>query len=221
MEGHDIPMLLATLEQGLDVCSGWRRDRKDATLRRTFLSRIANRLISLISGVYLHDYGCTLKAYRRDVIADVRLYGEMHRFIPIYASWMGARVGEIPVRHFARQYGKSKYGLERIFKVVMDLLVVKFLNGYSQKPMYVFGGAGVASLALGLFAGLFALYLKFVDGVSFIRTPLPLFVVFAVLMGMICFLMGLLAEMLTRIYHESQGKTTYVVKSTHNIPDKR
>jgi len=213
----DIARLVAELEQGLDVCSGWRRNRQDAALRRNLPSRLANRLISFISGVRLHDYGCTLKAYRRDVIAGVRLYGEMHRFVPIYASWMGARVGEIPVGHHARKFGTSKYGLERVFKVVMDLLVVKFLSGYAQKPMYVFGGAGVASLGLGFIAGLFALYLKFAQGVTFVQTPLPLFVVFSVLTAIICFLMGLLAEMLTRTYHESQGKTTYMVRNTRNI----
>jgi len=182
----DIARLVAELEQGLDVCSGWRRNRQDAALRRNLPSRLANRLISFISGVRLHDYGCTLKAYRRDVIAGVRLYGEMHRFVPIYASWMGARVGEIPVGHHARKFGASKYGLERVFKVVMDLLVVKFLSGYAQKPMYVFGGAGVASLGLGFIAGLFALYLKFAQGVTFVQTPLPLFVVFSVLTAIIC-----------------------------------
>jgi len=213
----DIARLVAELEQGLDVCSGWRRNRQDAALRRNLPSRLANRLISFISGVRLHDYGCTLKAYRRDVIAGVRLYGEMHRFVPIYASWMGARVGEIPVGHHARKFGASKYGLERVFKVVMDLLVVKFLSGYAQKPMYVFGGAGVASLGLGFIAGLFALYLKFAQGVTFVQTPLPLFVVFSVLTAIICFLMGLLAEMLTRTYHESQGKTTYMVRNTRNM----
>ncbi len=170
-----------------------------------------------MSGVRLHDYGCTLKAYRRDVISGVKLYGEMHRFVPIYASWMGARVSEIPVRHHAREFGKSKYGLERIFKVTMDLLVVKFLSRYTQKPMYVFGGAGIASLGLALVAGVYAVYLKVFDGVTFVQTPLPLLVVFATLTGLICFLMGLLAEMLTRVYHESQGKATYAVRSTRNI----
>jgi len=216
----DIPLLLAGLREGLDVCSGWRQSRKDAALSRNLVSRLANRLISFVSGVQLHDYGCTLKAYRRDVIAGVKLYGEMHRFVPIYASWMGAHVGEVPVRHHARRFGKSKYGLERVFKVVMDLLVVKFLSGYAEKPMYVFGGAGLASFALGFAAGLCALYLKFSEGISLIQTPLPLFVVFSALTGIICFLMGLLGEMLTRTYHESQGKSTYMVKSTKNIPAK-
>jgi glycosyltransferase involved in cell wall biosynthesis len=216
---EDIPLLLEKLREGFDVCSGWRSDRKDAAIRRNMVSRIANRVISSVSGVHLHDYGCTLKAYRRDVISGVKLYGEMHRFVPIYASWMGARVTEIPVRHHARQFGKSKYGLERIFKVVMDLLVVKFLSRYTQKPMYVFGGAGVASLALAVGAALWAVYLKLFENVSFVLTPLPLFMVFFLLTGVICFLMGLLAEMLTRIYHESQGKSTYIVKATRNISD--
>jgi glycosyltransferase involved in cell wall biosynthesis len=216
----DIPLLLEKLDEGLDVCSGWRLNRKDAALRRNLPSRMANRLISVISGVHLHDYGCTLKAYRRDVIAGVKLYGEMHRFVPIYASWMGARVGEVPVRHHPREFGKSKYGLERIFKVLMDLLVVKFLSRYTQKPMYVFGGAGLASWALGFIGGIWALYLKFFEGVTFVQTPLPLLVVFSGLTGIVCFLMGLLAEMLTRIYHESQGKPTYLIREMRNIPVK-
>jgi hypothetical protein len=210
---------LEKLKEGFDVCSGWRSSRKDAAIRRNLVSRLANRVISAVSGVHLHDYGCTLKAYRRDVISGVRLYGEMHRFIPIYASWMGARVAEIPVRHHARQFGRSKYGLERIFKVLMDLLVVKFLSRYTQKPMYVFGGAGVASFAFAAAAAIWAVYLKFFADVSFVQTPLPLFVVFALLTSLMCFLMGLLAEMLTRIYHESQGKSTYLVKTTRNIVD--
>ncbi len=215
----DIPMMLAKVRDGLDVCSGWRQDRKDAAIRRNFVSRLANRLISAVSGVRLHDYGCTLKAYRREVISGVKLYGEMHRFVPIYASWMGARVGEIPVRHHPRKFGKSKYGLERIFKVLMDLLVVKFLSRYTQKPMYVFGGAGLGSFALAILSGIFALYLKLFKGISFILTPLPLLVVFATLTGLLCFLMGLLAEMLTRIYHESRDRSTYLVKATRNITD--
>lgn len=215
---EDICLLLAKLDQGLDVCSGWRQDRKDQALRRNLPSRLANRLISVISGVHLHDYGCTLKAYRKEVISGVKLYGEMHRFVPIYASWMGARVGEVPVRHHARQFGQSKYGLERIFKVVMDLLVVKFLSRYTQKPMYVFGGAGLASLGLGFLAGLWAVYLKIFESTSFVQTPLPLLVVFSALTAIVCFLMGLLAEMLTRTYHESQGKSTYLVKGTRNVP---
>ena len=137
---EDIPMLLSKLDEGADVVSGWRKDRQDAAIRRNFVSRIANMLISRISGVRLHDYGCTLKAYRKEVLGGMRLYGEMHRFVPIYASWMGAKVVELPVRHHARRFGKSKYGLNRTLKVVLDLLVVKFFSRYLVKPIYVFGG---------------------------------------------------------------------------------
>lgn len=217
---HDIPRLLEKLEEGFDVVSGWRRVRHDSPIRRVFFSRLANRLISFISGVSLHDYGCSLKAYRRDVIKDVRLYGEMHRFIPIYASWFGARITEIPVTHHARQFGKSKYGMERTFKVVFDLMVVKFLSKYSQKPMYIFGTVGFLSLAISFFSGVWALYLKYVDGVSFISTPLPLLVVMTGITGFMCLLMGLLAELIIRTYYESQGKSVYLVSETRNLQRK-
>ena len=213
----DIPRLLAKLREGFDVCSGWRKARKDDSLRRNLPSRVANRIISRVSGVRLHDYGCSLKAYRKEVVKGVRLYGEMHRFIPIYASWHGARVTEIPVNHNPRVHGKSNYGLERIFKVMLDLLVVKFLYRYAQKPIYVFGGIGLASMALsGLLAG-YAIYLKIFEGQSFIRTPLPLLVVFTAMTGIVCILMGLLAEILMRTWHESQNKTVYEVRDTKNI----
>ena len=214
---EDIPLLLAKLDEGYDVCSGWRRDRKDAALRRNLPSRIANRVISWVSGVSLHDYGCSLKAYRKDVIKDVKLYGEMHRFVPIYASWQGARVTEIPVRHHARKYGASKYGLERIVKVILDLMVVTFLDRYAKKPIYIFGGIGVLCLGVGLFAGVWAVWLKFFQGLSLIQTPLPQVVVMMGITGVMCILMGLLAEMLTRTWHESQGKDVYLVKATRNL----
>jgi glycosyltransferase involved in cell wall biosynthesis len=150
---QDIPALLAKLEEGYDVVSGWRQDRKDEAIRRNLLSRIANSVISWISGVQLNDYGCTLKAYRSDVLKGVRLYGEMHRFIPIYASWMGARVTEIPVRHHTRRFGNSKYGLERVAKVILDLMVVKFLDQNFVKPIYVFGGFGLLSLVASVISG--------------------------------------------------------------------
>jgi glycosyltransferase involved in cell wall biosynthesis len=213
---RDIPALLAKLDEGYDVVSGWRRDRKDYKLRRNFLSQIANRLISFISGVKLHDYGCTLKAYRRDVIKDVRLYGEMHRFIPIYASWFGAKITEIPVTHHPRVHGKSKYGIERVLKVVLDLIVVKFLARYSEKPMYVFGSAGLFSLLISLTSGLWALYLKVFERVSFVATPLPLLVVMTGITGIMCFLMGLTAELVMRTYFESQSKSTYLVARVQN-----
>ena len=212
----DIPRLLEKLEEGYDVVSGWRRDRKDHALKRNLLSRVANRLISLISGVHLHDYGCSLKAYRKAVIKDVKLYGEMHRFIPIYASWLGARIAEIPVAHHARQFGASKYGAERVIKVVLDLVVVKFLAHYSQKPMYVFGMAAIVSFGIGFFAGIWSLYLKLFEDVSFIQTPLPLLFVMTFITGVICLLMGLLAEMIMRTYFESQGKSTYLVREIRN-----
>src|SRR5690348_6343190 len=206
----DIPRLVSKLNEGYDVVSGWRRDRQDATLQRTLPSRAANWLISRISGVRLHDYGCSLKAYRRDVLKGVRLYGEMHRFIPIYASWQGGRVTEIPVNHFARVHGHSKYGLERIIKVVLDLIVVKFLANYANKPIYVFGGFGLLSVAVSLLSGIAALYLKFVEHVSFISTPLPLLVVLAFITGVMSILMGLIAEIIMRTYYESQGKQVYL-----------
>lgn len=213
----DIPALLAKLDEGYDVCSGWRRNRQDAALRRNFPSRMANRLISWVSGVKLHDYGCSLKAYKKDVIKGVRLYGEMHRFIPIYASWYGARVTEIPVTHHARQFGRSKYGLGRVWKVMLDLIVVKFLDRYAQKPIYVFGGVAAVNFVVAGLSAILALYLKFVRDVSFVQTPLPLLVVMTAIMGMMCVLMGLLAEMSTRTWHESQGKSVYLVRETRNL----
>ncbi|MDP3138750.1 MAG: glycosyltransferase family 2 protein [Burkholderiaceae bacterium] len=214
---QDIPRLLAKLDEGYDVVSGWRRDRKDDSLRRNLPSRMANWLISRVSGVKLHDYGCSLKAYRREVIKDVKLYGEMHRFIPIYASWLGARVTEIPVTHHARQFGQSKYGLERIAKVFLDLLVVKFLDRYAQKPIYVFGGFGLLSLAISALVGAWALYLKLFMDVAFIRTPLPLLCVFTAMLGITCILMGLLAELVTRTWFESQGRSTYLIRAKRNL----
>jgi glycosyltransferase involved in cell wall biosynthesis len=214
---EDIPRLLEKLDQGYDVVSGWRKDRHDNPIKRNLPSRIANSLISSISGVSLHDYGCSLKAYRKDVIKGIRLYGEMHRFIPIYASMFGARIAEIPVTHHARVHGQSKYGLSRVIKVVFDLMVVKFLSKYAEKPMYIFGSAGLFSLFISFVSGLGALYLKYFHHVSFISTPLPLLVVMAGITGFMCILMGLQAELLTRTYYEAQGKAVYLVGSTRNI----
>ncbi len=216
---EDIPALLAKLDEGFDVVSGWRQDRKDHTLRRNLPSRFANLLISAVSGVKLHDYGCSLKAYRRDVIKGVRLYGEMHRFIPVYASWLGARVAELPVRHHPRLAGISKYGLERVLKVVLDLVVVKFLDRYAQKPIYVFGGFGLVNFLVSLLAGIWAVYLKVFEHVSFVQTPLPLLVVMAAITGVMCFLLGLVAELVTRTWHESQHKSTYLVGVTRNLDE--
>ena len=216
---RDIPKLLDRLGEGYDLVSGWRKNRKDDTLRRNLPSWVANRLISKISGVKLHDYGCTLKAYRRSVIEDVRLYGEMHRFLPIYASWAGARTTELPVTHHPRTGGESKYGLERVLKVPLDLIVVKFLSDYSQKPIYVFGGFGLFSHLLALITFVVMVYLKYWGGKSFIETPLPILAALFVIMGVMSMLMGLIAELTVRTYHESQDKRTYSVKKTINFDD--
>ncbi len=213
----DIPALLDKLAQGYDVVSGWRRERQDEALRRVLPSRVANRVISAISGLRLHDYGCSLKAYRREIIRPIRLYGEMHRFIPIYARWQGARVAEIPVNHRRRTSGRSKYGLERVFKVVLDLMVVQFLGRYETKPIYVFGGFGLACWGVSLLAAATAFYRKLFDATDFILTPLPLLAVMAFMTGVMSILMGFLAELLVRTYYESQQKAPYAVRSTQNL----
>ncbi|MFN2453435.1 MAG: glycosyltransferase family 2 protein [Pyrinomonadaceae bacterium] len=207
----DIQRLIAKLDEGYDVVSGWRRHRKDKMMTRKLPSMLANRLISWIGGVPLHDYGCSLKAYRRDVLKDVRLYGEMHRFIPIYASWAGARVAEIPVEHHPRTMGKSKYGLSRTLKVVFDLMTIKFMASYQTKPIYVFGTFGMIAFAVSFLAGLWAIIKKF-EGVSFILTPLPVLTIVMFAVGVQFLLMGLLAEMQVRTYHESQAKPIYAVR---------
>jgi hypothetical protein len=209
--------MLAKLEEGYDVCSGWRKDRQDNAIQRNIPSIMANKLISAISGVQLHDFGCSLKAYRADVVQGIRLYGEMHRFLPIYAKWHGARITEIPVNHYARTTGSSKYGLERVFKVIMDLMTVKFLDKFMLKPMYLFGSWGLAFFAAAGFFSLWAFYLKFARLYFLTQTPLPTMAVFSFMTGIICILMGLLAEMITRTFHESQNKAIYMVRSTRNI----
>ncbi|MEX1117713.1 MAG: glycosyltransferase family 2 protein [Terrimicrobiaceae bacterium] len=215
---NDIPRMLAKLEEGFDVCSGWRKDRQDNAIRRNFPSILANKLISAVSGVRLHDFGCSLKAYRAEVIKGVRLYGEMHRFLPIYAKWHGARITEIPVSHFARTSGSSKYGLERVLKVLMDLVTVKFFDKYMLKPMYLFGMWGVGFWVATLLFTLWAFYMR-TQGYFFTQTPLPMMAVFSFMTGTICILMGLLAEMITRTFHESQGKAIYMIKETRNLPE--
>ncbi len=208
----DIPRLLAKLDEGYDVVSGWRKNRKDAQLSRKLPSWLANRLISRVSGTYLHDYGCTLKAYRRDVFQHVQLYGEMHRFIPAYAALAGAKIAEIEVVHHPRRFGTSKYGISRTFRVILDLLTLKFLGSFGTKPLYAFGMPGMASLTLGgAVASLVAAQKIFPPRVRANHNPLlPLSVLFTAF-GMQCIMMGLLAELLMRTYHESQGKSTYVV----------
>ncbi len=213
----DIPMLLAKLDEGYDLVSGWRRNRKDNALLRTFPSRIANWLISQVTGVHLHDYGCTLKAYRRGALEGFRLYGEMHRFIPVFAHSVGARITEVVVNHRPRKFGKTKYGLERTVKVLLDLFTVKFLLSYSNKPIYLFGGAGMALIVTSA-AGLLYLFVRRIFfNVAVLGSPLfQLAVMFAIL-GFQSLLMGLIAELLARTYHESQSKPTYTVRETLNF----
>jgi glycosyltransferase involved in cell wall biosynthesis len=211
----DIARLLAKLDEGYEVVSGWRKNRQDKLVTRKIPSMLANRLISWIGGVPLHDYGCSLKAYRRESIEDVKLYGEMHRFIPIYASWAGARVAEIPVEHHARTMGKSKYGLSRTLKVVFDLMTIKFMASYQTKPLYIFGSAGLLSFAISFLSGLLALLMKFVGWpkhADLVQTPLPVLAMVLLVLGIQFFLMGLLAEMLVRTYHESQAKSIYAIR---------
>jgi glycosyltransferase involved in cell wall biosynthesis len=208
----DIARLLEKLDEGYDVVSGWRKNRKDKMITRKIPSMIANRLISWIGGVPLHDYGCSLKAYRRESLEDVRLYGEMHRFIPIYAAWAGARVTEIPVEHHARTMGKSKYGLSRTLKVVFDLMTIKFMASYQTKPIYVFGSFGMLAFVISLLSGLYAVFLKIFHRADFVQTPLPILSIVMFAVGVQFLLMGLLAEMLVRTYHESQAKAIYAVR---------
>lgn len=212
----DIVRLLDKLDEGFDVVSGWRKERQDEFFTRLIPSWTANKIISVISKVRLHDYGCSLKAYRREVIKDVKLYGEMHRFVPIYASWMGAQVTEIPVTHHARQYGQSKYGLSRTFKVILDLILVKFFSSYATKPIHIFGGFGLLSFLGAGLSFLWMLVLKFAYHTSFIETPLPVLVAMLFLVGAQFICLGVLAEMMVRTYHESQGMPIYRVKSLLN-----
>ncbi|WP_243440118.1 glycosyltransferase family 2 protein [Fundidesulfovibrio soli] len=216
----DIPRLLAKLAEGYDVVSGWRKDRQDHPLKRNLPSKVANFVISKISGVHLHDYGCSLKAYRKQIIKDVKLYGEMHRFIPIYATWQGAKVTEVGVTHHPRVHGVSKYGIDRTIKVILDLIVVKFLDTFAQKPMHLFGGFGLVSVFIAFLMFLLMLYLKIFADKSFIATPLPLVVTLFFLMGFMSIFMGLIAEILMRTYHESQNKPTYIVDKTRNCRSK-
>ncbi len=208
----DIPMILDKLDEGYDVVSGWRKNREDNALTRNLPSHMANWLISKVTGVHLHDYGCTLKAYRREVITGFRLYGEMHRFIPVYANAIGAKMLEVPVRHHARQFGKSKYGLERTVKVVLDLIAVQFLTRYSAKPIYLFGGGGIAMFAAGFAGLLFLAVRKLIIQVDILTSPIFIIAVLLALMGFQSILMGLIAELLVRTYHESQQKPTYTLR---------
>ena len=212
----DIPKFLEKINQGFDVVSGWRKERKDAFSRR-FPSQVANFIISFITKVKLHDYGCTMKAYKRELVKDIRFYGEMHRFMPAYAAWYGAKIGEIVVNHRPRKCGQAKYGISRIFRVILDLLTVKFLMAYLTKPMHFFGRAGLILLFLGFLSGIATLMLKFVFGISLSTTQLPLLTVFLIIIGVQFILMGLLAEILIRIYYEPRGKSPYTIKEKINF----
>jgi glycosyltransferase involved in cell wall biosynthesis len=206
----DIPRLLDKLSEGFDVVSGWRTPRDDRISRR-LPSAVANRLISSLLGVALHDYGCTLKAYRREVIEDVRLYGEMHRFIPIYAAWEGARVAELPVRHHARQHGRSKYGLGRISRVFLDLVILYFIDRAFDRPMQFFGKLGLACWGVASLTFVWAAVLKWYYGITLIQTPLPLLAAAIGPSGVLFVLLGIIAEVQARIYFEARGKPPYKV----------
>jgi glycosyltransferase involved in cell wall biosynthesis len=214
----DIALLLAKVDEGYDVVSGWRRDRQDGFARR-LPSRIANWLIGRVTGVRLHDYGCTLKAYRADVVAETRLYGEMHRFLPALAHMAGARITEVPVNHYSRTSGRSKYGIGRTFKVLLDLLTVKFLSVWSTKPSYVFGGTGVILCFAGSLFVAWTAYQRLFNGIYVYRQPSLLVGVFLFTIGLNLILLGLLAELIVRTYHESQAKPVYLVRERVNIEE--
>jgi glycosyltransferase involved in cell wall biosynthesis len=212
----DIPLLLEKLDEGFDVASGWRKDRQDKEVARKLTSRVANWLIGLITGVKLHDSGCSLKAYRAEIIKGTRLYGEMHRFIPALANLMGARICEVPVTHHPRQFGKSKYGFKRIVKVLLDLLMVKFLADFSTKPLYMFGGIGLVLFIGAVVAGAETLWERFAYGVYVHNNPFILIAVLLSVLAVNFILMGLLAELIIRTYHESQGKPIYHIRDLKN-----
>ena len=216
----DIPMLLEKIEQGYDVVSGWRVNRQDTFITRTLPSRMANWLISTVTGVRLHDYGCTLKAYRREVITGFRLYGEMHRFIPAYANSVGARMIEVPVHHHERKFGKTKYGLTRTFKVILDLFTVKFLISYANKPIYLFGGVGIGLILISSVTLLYLFIRRVGFGISVTRSPFFAVSIMILILGFQSILMGLIAELLVRTYHESQRKPTYTIRRVLTQPDK-
>lgn len=213
----DIPLLISKIQEGYDVVSGWRKRRKDFFLTRRLPSLLANKLISFLSKVTLHDYGCTLKAYRSTFLKDIRLYGEMHRFIPIYASWAGARITEVVVSHRQRVHGRTKYNLFRIVKVMLDLTTIKFLETYETKPIYIFGGSGIISVFLSLVCLIMLIYNKFVHGISMIQSPLLLLSAILIVIGIQVTLIGLLAELQIRNYFESLNKSTYIIKNKLNL----
>lgn len=216
----DIPMMLAKLDEGYDLVSGWRKNRKDNAITRNLPSMMANWLISQVTGVHLHDYGCTLKAYRREALAGFRLYGEMHRFIPVFAHSIGARIAEVEVDHHPRKFGQANYGLERTVKVLLDLFTVKFLLSYSSKPIYLFGGTGMVLIFASAITMLILFIRRFMNNVAVLGSPIFQVAVMLAIMGFQSILMGLIAELLARTYHESQHKTTYTVRTLINIEKK-
>ncbi len=213
----DIPRLMEKIWEGFDVVSGWRKERMDAFFNRKLPSVMANYVISLMTGIKLHDYGCTLKAYRREVIEGINLYGEMHRFVPALASQVGARMIEIPVNHRQRLHGKSKYGISRTMRVILDLLTVKFLLSYSTKPIQLFGKLGIYTLAAAFLSGGVTLYMKLFEHLSMNRNPLFILTAFLLFMGIQFIVLGLLGEVNARTYYEAQGKPIYVVRETVNL----
>lgn len=213
----DIPKLLDKMNEGYDVVSGWRYDRKDDRLTRIVPSTIANRVISMVTGVHLHDYGCTLKAYRRDILQNVRLYGEMHRFIPVYARLVGARIAEIKVNHRPRVAGVTKYGLSRTFKVILDLFTAKLMTSYITKPIHFFGGLGFGLCGLGILSAIETLIEKRIYGHYVHSNPFILLAIFLFQLGVLLILMGLIAELIIRTYHESTGKPVYFISEKVNI----
>ena len=215
---HDIPQLVAKLNEGYDVVTGWRHDRQDAFLSRRLPSQLANRLISWVTGVGLHDYGCTLKAFRREVIDNINLYGEMHRFIPAIASGMGISFTEVKVNHRARRFGTSKYGISRTIRVVLDLITVKFMLSYATRPLHVFGTVGVVSSLLGVLIALVLTVQRQLYGVALANRPLLLLAVLLIFMGIQFITIGLLAELVVRTYHESQKKPIYYVRKVLGEP---
>ncbi|MFA6450303.1 MAG: glycosyltransferase family 2 protein [bacterium] len=215
---HDIPRFLEKIDEGFDVVSGWRRSRKD-TIAKKLPSRIANLIISKIGGLKLHDYGCSMKAYRREIIQHVRLYGEMHRFIPLYAHQVGASTTEIEVNHRERASGRSNYGFTRIYKVLLDLITTKFMGNYMTKPIYFFGSMGFILEFVGAFFAAFSLYDRYINGVYVHRNPKLLVAVFLLILGFQFIMLGILAELLVRIYYESQQKQPYFIKDKMNFID--
>jgi len=216
---RDIPLILEKMNEGYDVVSGWRKERwEGAFLSRKLPSMVANGLISLLSGIPLHDYGCTLKAYRADLVKGVNLYGDMHRFLPAYVAWQGGTVAEVPVSYAPRQYGESNYGMGRIIRVLLDLVVVVFMHKYMNRPMHFFGGWGLLSFSLGVVSGTTAIVLKLLKIRDFVATPLPLWSALFVIVGVQLVLFGIVGEMLMRTYYESQNRRPYVIKEKVAVP---